>query len=79
MITLKDIDAAFAQSIGTLYNLWYAVDHELSFMEYEELKPVCKGQFMNGLDNLIEAIRFLEHKRNEIGKLISDQEQEVKA
>lgn len=79
MTTLKDIDAAFAQSIGTLYNLWYAVDYELNCMEFEEAEDVCQGPFLIGLDDLMEAIRFLEHKRNEIGKLMSDQEQEGKA
>ena len=70
MTTLKDIDAAFAQSIGTLYNLWYAVDHELNFMEFEEAEDVCQGPFLIGLDDVIEAIWFLEHKRNKIRKLI---------
>lgn len=72
MTTLKDIDAAFSQSIGTLYNLWYAVDYERNCMEFEEAEDFCQGPFLIGLDNLIEAIWFLEHKRHKIRKMMDD-------
>lgn len=78
-LRLKDFESAYTRSIKPLDDLFQYIGHELQRMGFEKAEDVLQGQFLISLYNLMEAAAFLDHKRDEIRKLISDQAQEGKA